>query len=280
MIYTKGGNINMVIKVLHLSDLHLDVNEKILERSLLGDLVDYLNVQPYNLLLISGDLSGDVDSTLWYLDEIERRTEKKVLFVPGNHDIWVGNNENSWDSLIKLKKHKSNILNNPYLVGNWAIVGGFSWYDYSYRMNEVSEDDAKYKKKQFWQDAKYAKFDMCDIDITNKMLEEIYIDLEKVKGKKVWLMNHFVPYEDFITYKMDWIWNFCSAYIGTEKLGKLIDDYNNIEIISFGHTHTRYENRLKGNKKVVCNPLGYVGEWKTLDFINELNSCAEFHELT
>lgn len=260
----------MSTKVLHLSDLHLDVNEKILERGLLTDLVGFLNSKDYDLLFISGDIGGSTSFVLWVLDELKLRTGRKVLFVPGNHDVW-SSFEDSFDTLDIYKSHSSNLLGNPYKVGDWAIVGGFSWYDYSYRPDFVSQDDAKYMKKRLWNDHRYTRFGLSDVEVCDKMLKELSDDLLSVSGKKIWLMNHFVPYQDYVTYKQDWTWNMCSSYLGSSKLGDLIDSTEGIEVVSFGHTHNRF-NEVRNGIEIVCNPLGYCGpvEWKTGDFLNEL----------
>lgn len=271
----------MGIKILHMSDLHLDENEFNLERSLFNEFISFLKIQTYDLLLISGDLSNKADLSIWYLDEIERLTGKKVLFVPGNHDIYLNKGDkNSWEVLNKFRNHSSNLLNNPHILGDWAIVGGFSWYDYSYRLDGVSEVEAEEFKNLYWGDAGKVHFGMSDIDVTDKMLYELELDLSKVIDKKVWLMNHFVPYSDFITYRNNVIWNNCSAFLGSEEVGRLLNRYDNVKVVSFGHTHTPFEGRHKDNKIIVCNPLGYSTEWSQLDFTTELSRRAFFYELS
>jgi hypothetical protein len=57
-------------------------------------------------------------------------------------------------------------------------------------------------KKNYWNDAKYARWVLSDIDLCQLILERLEKQLEKYKDKNVIFVNDFVPYERFISFKV------------------------------------------------------------------------------
>ncbi|MCK2000575.1 metallophosphoesterase [[Brevibacterium] frigoritolerans] len=234
------------------------------------------------LIIIAGDLSDFADQTIKMIETIEKQVGVKVLFIPGNHDIWAGSNESSWDSYDLLANHPSTLIDQPFSINDeYVIVGDMGWYDYSFAPETISPDVTASRKKTLWRDGKYAKWNMKDPDLMGLMMEKIQRQLEESKGKKVIFVTHFIPYKDFIIYKSSNVdWNLCNGFMGSANLGWLIDQYPNIDYLIFGHTHKRYGviDQYR-NKTVICNPIGYVGEWETEDFKTELENVVTFIEL-
>lgn len=264
------------MKIMYMSDLHLDTNTGHFKTDLLPLLIKEINNQKPDLLLIGGDISSDAKTTINVLNAIEKRTNIKTLFVPGNHDIWVDSPNSSWDSYEKLKQHKTSLIKKPYKVNDeWVIIGDMGWYDYSFIKEDINIEEVKYRKKSLWQDGKYAKFNMNDEELFKKMMNNFNIQLEKYKDKKVIFLNHFIPYRDFVIYSSERGWNMCNAYMGSKHLGELLDQYKNVEYVLFGHTHKRYGTVDFEDKKVICNPLGYYYEWEEDDFAKELKKSIQ-----
>lgn len=270
------------MKLLFLSDLHIDVNSHILKRNLLSDFVEHLNAQDYDYLIMTGDLSGDAKTTINLLNEIEFYTKKPIYYIPGNHDVWTEDNNPSasFDSYQLLANHHSSLIDKPLEIGEHVIIGDLGWYDYSFGPEYIfDKDEFKRKKKKFWNDDKYVKWNMSDGEFMNFMLDKFKPQLENFKNKKIIFLNHFVPFKDFISVKSDPKWNFCNAYMGSEKLGELINSYSNIECVVFGHTHKRFGFCSYREKNIICNPLGYFGEWDSDDFKNELKKVSVFYNI-
>lgn len=261
-----------------LSDIHLDVNEKIKKKKLKDILLDYIKEKNPDYLIIAGDLTGGYEYTIELLEEIEEETGVKVKFVPGNHDIWT-NKVSSFENYEALKNHKSSLIDNPLELDSYVVIGDMGWYDYTFKPEFMNEEEVRLHKPNLWSDAYYAKWGMSDKELYEKMHEKIAKQLEENKDKKVIFVNHFLPYDDFLVFKNDIKWNTCNAFMGSSKLGELLDSYGNVEYVVFGHTHKRFGLMEFGNKKVICNPVGYTGEWDTTDFKKELETCGVIIEI-
>ncbi|WP_042352416.1 metallophosphoesterase [Bacillus massiliigorillae] len=254
-----------------LSDLHLDMNSNFVGEDLLPILIEtFVEKQP-DLIVIAGDLSDHVTSTITMLDEIEKHVKVKILFIPGNHDIWVRNNESSWDSYKMFEKHPSSIINKPFVVNNeYVIIGDMGWFDYSL----AAESSSMYEilsEKEDWGDHKYTNWNMDDGELNQVMLNQLEEQLRLNKDKEVIFVTHFVPYKEYVIRSNEYMnWDVYNAFMGSVRMGELINRYANIKYAIFGHTHERYPLYKDEQKTIICNPLGYIGERNVETFKQEL----------
>lgn len=271
------------MKVMFLSDWHLDNNQKFQKKNLLVEMIDYINEERPDYVIVAGDISGSSKTTLKVIDRIEEETAAKVKFVPGNHDIWT-RKQTSWDNYEELKSHPSSLMHSSLELPNgYIVIGDQGWYDYSFRPSYMNRFEVKGHKENLWADADYAKWQMDDADVYKKMEDNFREMLEAHKDRKVIFVNHFIPYVDFLKFKQDESWNTCNAFMGSKHLGELLDAYPNVEYVVFGHTHHRFGQMEFGDKTVICNPLGYKGnfgngEWDSADFKTEVKNTAIFLE--
>lgn len=262
------------MNILFLSDLHLDNNKHYLKKDLLAPLIAYLNKQKPDLLVLTGDVTGDAKGTIQVLDKLTNETGIPIKFVPGNHDIYT-DDASSWDGYALLKDHPTSLLGKPLELPNgYVLIGGMSWYDYTFKPSFMNIEEVMMHKANLWNDAVYAKWGMTDTEVYEQQHQAIQEQLEKYQDKKIIFTNHFIPYVDFITFTNDLAWNTCNSFMGSERLGKLLDTYANVEYVVFGHTHERYGKVEFGDKTVICNPLGYVGEWNTKNIAKELEAIG------
>lgn len=256
-----------------MSDLHIDVNSEITRTNVLDDICNWLKSKEYDVLVIAGDLTNDATRSIKHIDIIEEFTGKPIYFVAGNHDTWA--NKSSWESQNTLVNHHSSLICSPKQVGNHVIIGDMGWYDYSFGDSHIPKHVFKDKKKKYWTDAFYSVWNMEDETLLNLILDDIKSQLDHYKDKPVVFVNHFIPYKQFLTYKPhDSNWNFCNAYMGSEKIGELIDQYDNVEYVVFGHTHRRYGMVDFRDKKIICNPLGYYGEWSNDNVYDQFEEAS------
>lgn len=269
------------MKLLIMSDLHLDKNSMYSGRNLLPELIDKVKSKAPDLILIAGDISNFASDSLKIIRFIENQVGVKVLFVPGNHDVWVDINESSTDAYNLFKEDSSSLIGRPYhLNDDYAVVGDMGWYDYSLAPITIPTYTMKSRKKSLWMDAKYVRFGESDEDIYQRIHQSLQAQLEKVQNKKVIFMNHFVPYQDFVKNKPnDAEWNLCNGFMGSSNLGDLLDSFPNVEYVIFGHTHQRIDPLIFRGKNIICRPLGYKGEWKTDDFGIELENSFTILEV-
>jgi len=75
------------MRVFAISDLHVDYAAN-------ASWVASLPTSQYldDILIVAGDVSNSLQQLEWALKTIAARF-KKVLFVPGNHDLWVINDD-------------------------------------------------------------------------------------------------------------------------------------------------------------------------------------------
>jgi predicted phosphohydrolase len=127
------------VRIAITADLHWGINEA-------GDaatrlLVDALQIEPPDLLILAGDIgAGDeFEPALALFDGLDCR---KAL-VPGNHDIWVIDDDPRGDSLAVYHEHLPRLSkahgfhyldHEPLLLPDVGlmIVGSMNWYDYSW----------------------------------------------------------------------------------------------------------------------------------------------------
>jgi 3',5'-cyclic AMP phosphodiesterase CpdA len=71
------------MRIFALSDVHVDyyANAKWIENISTADYSD-------DLLILAGDITHSLPLFEWCLNTIARRF-RKLLFVPGNHDLWI-----------------------------------------------------------------------------------------------------------------------------------------------------------------------------------------------
>src|SRR5215470_20110929 len=83
------------MRVFALSDIHIDydVNAKWIQNLSTAEYQD-------DALILAGDVTDTRRLLDWCLSTLARRF-KKVLFVPGNHDLWVIREDHEMNSLQK-----------------------------------------------------------------------------------------------------------------------------------------------------------------------------------
>lgn len=265
------------MKILCLSDLHMDVNGRSYEEDILPYVITYIKKKDPDIVLIAGDISDYPHTTINALTIIKHHTQLPILFIPGNHDIWAKHQSTSLDAYNMLKNHESSLINKPYHVNEeYVIIGDMGWYDYSFGPEAVHESVFWERKKSKWKDGMYAKWNMTDTELCHQQIQQLKEQLDQNQHKKVILTTHFVPFKEFIMYTTgDANWNMNNGYMGSTKMGELIQSYSNIKWVVFGHTHKRYGviEQFKGTN-LICNPLGYMFEWKTPFIEEELETCG------
>ena len=261
------------MKIVTVSDIHLDMNSNYARADLLPVFIQCLKRVEADLIIIAGDLCDYAADTIQVLNRLEAELEIKVLFIPGNHDIWVKQKEHSsWESYHQLREHPSSLLGKPYELNNgYVVIGEMGWYDYSF-VKENIPYRAVIEHLQDWGDCKWTEWKMNDQKLNEWMLEHLKEQLNRYKDEKIILVHHFVPYLDFLSESTEYMdWNLYNAFMGSNSAGKLIDSYGNIKYVIFGHTHDRYGIVSNYHQKtVICNPLGYIAEPSKKVFEEEL----------
>lgn len=249
------------MKILIQSDLHLDYNKRQVD-DIEERYIQKMKEKEADIIIVAGDMSSNLGMTKRIIRRLKEEAGKKVYYVIGNHDLYA--KERTRHVLKRLKEMEEVLVNESVSLNDeWVLIGGFSWYDYTFKPSYVDEDTVREHKKRKWNDAAYVYLEEEDEIFSKRMQKEIKEEFEKHKGKKIIFANHFVSYEDFLMFTNEYDWNVNNAFMGTAKLGKEIDKAEEIAYSIFGHTHKRYGMVEYNGKKNICNPLGYYFEWKT-----------------
>ncbi len=119
------------MRVFALSDIHIDysVNARWVENLSISDYRD-------DLLILAGDVSDSLARIENCLKAFTRRFAQ-VLFVPGNHDLWVVRDPTVATSLSKFSDvcsvaEQAGALMRTFRCGRLSVVPLLGWYDFSF----------------------------------------------------------------------------------------------------------------------------------------------------
>ena len=173
----------------------------------------------------------------------------------------------------------SHFLNLRYVpLNQQTVLLGFNgWYYYGF--SELRDpQQIRSIKNIYWFDRIIERFS-DDQTVDKAILSQLHTVLDDLEQKKyqIILATHFVPKEEFIVHLNGkyQIWNKLNAFLGSQGLGELLDQYSNIQQVVFGHTHRRFADQKIQGTTYSCRPLGYYYEWGiTRDFVLD-NQLAE-----
>ncbi|HET7795385.1 MAG TPA: metallophosphoesterase [Rhizobacter sp.] len=125
------------MRVFAISDLHVDYepNAQWVQQLSMGEYLD-------DVLIVAGDVSDRSARVAACLETLARRFWR-VLFIPGNHDLWVRHDAPGLDSFGKFEQLKHLVRNagasmDVFHHGDLSIVPLLGWYDSSF--GEPGED--------------------------------------------------------------------------------------------------------------------------------------------
>lgn len=118
------------MRVFAISDIHLDFPAN---RQWLAELPD---IYRKDILILAGDVSDSLATLEWCFKFLAQRF-LKVLFTPGNHELWVMRDDKQLDSFAKFEAvralgERHGVSFSPFHRGPLSIVPLFSWYDFSF----------------------------------------------------------------------------------------------------------------------------------------------------
>lgn len=120
-----------MVRIFALSDVHADFEPNACWLRSLS-----LHDHQADVLILAGDISDSLPLLGWCLELVARRFHK-VLFVPGNHELWTLRDRPRLGSLEKFERVRalardSGASMEPFRLPELAIVPLLAWYDYSF----------------------------------------------------------------------------------------------------------------------------------------------------
>jgi predicted phosphodiesterase len=242
------------MRVFALSDVHVDYDAN---AGLLANLSssDYQD----DVLILAGDVSHARRRLDWCLGILARRF-RKVLFVPGNHDLWVIREEREIDSLEKFHEvsalvESSGASMQVFRERGVSIVPLLAWYDYSF--GEPGDE-----LRSRWMDFRACRwpagFTERDVAAYFALLNDEHRIAE---GDLVITYSHFLPRADLVPKSASCGRRMLAPILGSIRVERQLR-WLGSSIHVYGHLHVNRQITIDGTS-YVNNAFGYPHETST-----------------
>jgi len=238
------------MRVFAVSDVHVDYQDN--KKWLLGlSSVDYLD----DVVILAGDLTDDLQLLEECFNDISAKFSK-VLFVPGNHELWVSR-DRRFNSIEKYQQISelaisTGVSMTPTHFGTLSIVPLFSWYDFSFATPDKKLMDTWMDFRAcVWPDNKQPS------EITDYFLDKNKVNLS-VRNETVISFSHFLPRIDLMPIYIPPAYHYLYPALGSDLLEEQIRVLKpNIHV--YGHSHVNRKLTL-GGVQYINNAFGYPSE--------------------
>ncbi len=241
------------LRIYAISDIHIDFAENLRWLNNLS-FFDYLN----DVLILAGDVTHIISLFEKTIRDLRKRFFE-VLFIPGNHDLWVRHsNAMIRDSFEKLELIKTiasdcGIKMEPVHLSSVSIIPLFAWYDFSF-----AKPDPEISK--LWIDYIACKWpERCNEEsLTQYFIAQNKFNTELNPNQFVISFSHFLPRIDIMPIYIPAEKRSLYPMLGTVLLEKQIRHLgSNIHV--YGHSHIN-NSVAKDNTLYINNAFGYPYE--------------------
>jgi len=243
------------VRIFAISDLHVDYEEN-MQWLLNLPIADYR----YDILILAGDVTDRIEDMERVFRELTRRF-MHVLFVPGNHDLWVRRSSDFDDSCRKfdwIRQLASDygIHMTPFHLNNVSFVPLHGWYDYSFGLPSADLY------------VRWADFSLCQwpekfgISQREQEITAYFSSLNseaiQVKNQFIISYSHFLPRADLIpSFVPDYVKSLLPV-MGAKILEQQVRALkSNIHI--YGHSHLN-RRIVEDSTLYINNAFGYPQE--------------------
>jgi predicted phosphodiesterase len=239
------------MRVFAISDIHIDyeVNAKWIAGLSSAEYQD-------DVLILAGDVSDKALLLAWCLSTLAKRF-KRVLFVPGNHELWVMREDRAKDSLQKFHDvcgivNSSGALMDAYRERDLSIIPLLGWYDYSF--GEPSEE-----LRSVWMDYRVCRWPsgFTETDIVAHFTT-FNNTQPSLLGDEVITCSHFLPRIDLMPEFVPNAKKLLYPILGSTQLEYQLRRFNPT-IHVYGHSHVNHQKKVEG-VSYINNAFGYPSE--------------------
>lgn len=269
------------MKTVVLSDIHVDINR---EHPVVQEFARYIKEQDARLAIIAGDVSEIQQETLDTLNTIEQLSGARVLFVPGNHDLWGPPGDPDQIAAIydRYVQDEHCLCGRDVVLGDTVVIGDVGWYDYSFGSGRYSFEE--FEKMSLagrtWQDSLRNAWTRDNLGRTQWMLSRLEARMAAYPDKQLAVVTHMLPVKDFTVPAEMANWSYFNAFLGSRKFGELYRRYP-VKAAVCGHVHYRRSFDRDGIHWM-CRCLNYHSEWRPQDgetLREQIEKAAEVIEL-
>jgi predicted phosphodiesterase len=239
------------MRVLALSDIHVDYDAN-------ARWVGNLSKDDYrdDLLILAGDVSHKPARLAWCLEQLAARVGR-LLFVPGNHDLWVLGEPEERTSLQKFREvvdiaERSGASMQPYLSDALVVAPLLGWYDYSF--GEPGEE-----LLQLWMDYRACRwpdgFGPAEVARHFTGLNRSFVP---PPAARVITFSHFMPRIDLLPARVSARHRVLDPILGSTAIE---DQLRRLRpaIHVYGHSHINRSVEIDG-VRYINNAFGYPRE--------------------
>jgi predicted phosphodiesterase len=243
------------MRIFALSDIHVDYQINARWIAGLSD-TDYRD----DVLILAGDVTDALHLLKWCLEKLTR-CFRKVLFVPGNHDLWVirdGSHRNSLQKFTEVLDvvESTGASMQPFFERGVLIAPFLAWYDYSF-----GEPDEELRSQ--WNDYHACRwpegYDEARVAAHFAALNrQRHGPLPVDSAQKVITFSHFLPRIDVMPHYIPASKKFLYPVLGTAHLDRELRKLNPSMHV-YGHSHVNRSVELDG-VLYINNAFGYPNE--------------------
>lgn len=239
------------MRLFALSDIHVDYPDN-------ARWVEHLSGADYrdDILILAGDLTEDRRLLAWCLASFAAKF-RQVLFVPGNHDLWVRRDQADLCSFRKFAQvmdvaADSGVSASLYSYEDTLVVPLFSWYDYSFG---TPDSDLR----MLWMDFRACRWPdgFGPPQVTEHFLR-MNPDSLPHAAKRVVTFSHFLPRIDLIPFFVPAAMRTLDPVLGSSGIERQLRALG-ADLHVYGHSHINRRVTLDG-VTYVNNAFGYPRE--------------------
>lgn len=239
------------MRVFAISDLHVDYEPNAQWVAQLS-LTDYR----HDVLIVAGDVSDRIERVQGCLEALAHRF-RQVLFVPGNHDLWVRRDSPGLDSFGKFEQIKAMARSagasmEVFHQGALSIVPLLGWYDGSF--GEPGEE-----LRQAWVDFRACRwpegFESRDIARSFMAMNRYQ---RRSEDEVIVSYSHFLPRIDVMPDRIPAEKRYIYPVLGSHALGEQVKALRPAVHV-YGHSHVNRRVELDGTL-YVNNAFAYPHE--------------------
>jgi predicted phosphodiesterase len=241
------------MRVFALSDIHVDydVNARWIADLSVADYQD-------DVLILAGDVTDTRRLLEWCLGTLAVRF-RKVLFVPGNHDLWVirddDRNKNSLQKFddVCAAAASSGASMKAFRDRGVSIIPLLGWYDYSF--GPPSDE-----LKSMWMDYRACRWPAgyTDGDVAAHFASLNDEKQSSPAGDTIITYSHFLPRIDLMPGFIPWGSRVLYPILGSTIVERQLRGLN-AQIHVYGHSHVNRRVKIDG-VSYINNAFGYPSE--------------------
>jgi predicted phosphodiesterase len=242
------------MRVFAVSDIHVDYEAN-------AKWIANLSVAEYqeDVLILAGDVSDTRRLLDWSLCTLVKRF-RKVLFVPGNHELWVIRDDREKNSLQKFDDvctvvASSGASMRAFCEQGVSIIPLLGWYDYSF-------GDPTKELRSIWMDYRSCRWPtgFTERDIAAYFAAFNNTEVSPV-GDTVITYSHFLPRIDLMPAFIPSSKKLLYPVLGSAQLERQLRKHNP-SVHVYGHSHVNRHVKIDGIT-YINNAFGYPNETRT-----------------